>query len=283
MRWPVPDRSGGRVPRHPNCVGRVPGDPEAQHGCWPWRERHRKPAATAPVEAMSAVANPSVCGDPDMAAEGSVFVAKVVLGLGSSFVRTEVGRRDDFVVDVDHGVVAFDGRDRDAAGLRGTAASLGDLEGQPDGMRFADGARRTSSASATVPGPLRVVNACAIARGLYPKSFRRSSKAGHSCWAAFPRSAAFAARRKSSNSPSPGFIEPSLWCSAQLNIGSREAWRPLSRRATRIGVAALGDTADSSGRCGRGRLEQRKPAARAPLCLDHGTSSRCARRPPMRG
>ena len=85
---------------------------------------------------MSAVVALSVCGDSEMA-ESAVVVAKVVLGLASSFVRTEVGRWDDFVVDVDHAVVAFDGRDRDATRVRGTAASLGDFEGQRDGMRFA--------------------------------------------------------------------------------------------------------------------------------------------------
>ena len=69
VRWSLPNRSGGRVPRHPDDVGRVPGDLDAQRGCWRGRERHRKPAEGAPV-AVSAVVALSVCGDSKMAAEG---------------------------------------------------------------------------------------------------------------------------------------------------------------------------------------------------------------------
>ena len=75
-------------------------------------------------------------GDPEMAAEIAVVVVKIVLGLASSSVRSEVGWADDVVVDVDHGVIAFDGRDRDAVRRPETAASLADFEGQRDGMRF---------------------------------------------------------------------------------------------------------------------------------------------------
>jgi hypothetical protein len=54
-----------------------------------------------------------VCGDPEMTAESTVLVAKVILGNGLSYAGTAL--------------------------LRGTAASLDDLERQRDGVRFADG------------------------------------------------------------------------------------------------------------------------------------------------
>lgn len=114
----------------------------------------------ARVGAVSAVDAP---GDPEIAAEIAVVVAKIVLGLASSSVRTEVGRRDDVVVDVDHGAVAFDRRDRDAVRRRGpprvSVASKLSAIGCDSGMV----ARSTSSASPTLPGR-SVLNACAIAR-----------------------------------------------------------------------------------------------------------------------
>ena len=55
-------------------------------------------------------------------------------------------------------------------------------------------------------------------------------EAGQSSLAAFPRSAAFAARRKHSNSPSSGFIEPNLWLSAQLKIEIKMPSREVRRR-----------------------------------------------------
>jgi hypothetical protein len=78
-------------------------------------------------------------GDPDMAAEIAVVVAKIVLGLASSSVRTEVACRDNVVVHADHGRVALDRSDRHTVRRRGTTASLGDLEAQRDRMRFGHG------------------------------------------------------------------------------------------------------------------------------------------------
>jgi hypothetical protein len=65
-----------------------------------------------------------------MAAERVIVVAKIVLGLALRSVRTDTGRRDDVVMDVDPGLVALDGHDRDTVRRRGAAASLGDLEAQ---------------------------------------------------------------------------------------------------------------------------------------------------------
>ena len=101
-----------------------------------------------------------------MAAEIAVVVAKVVLGLASRLVETGGERPDDLVVDVDRRVVAFDRRDRDTVRAEGpprvSVTSKLNAIGCDSGMC----APTTASASATVPAPLRVLNACAIARGL---------------------------------------------------------------------------------------------------------------------
>jgi hypothetical protein len=101
-----------------------------------------------------------------MPAEIVVVIAKIVLGLASGSVGTEAGRRDDVVVDADPDVVALNGRDRDTVRRRGPGGRLGDFEAQRYGCDLGcDMPLSNSSASATVPGPLRVLNTCAIARG----------------------------------------------------------------------------------------------------------------------
>jgi hypothetical protein len=73
----------------------------------------------------------------------------------------------------------------------------------------------------------------------------------------FPRSVAFAARRKHSNSPSSGFIEPILWLSAQLQDRDQDA---LARGAAPLALGLL--AAFSIARSGRPPLPVRDDLTR---------------------
>lgn len=89
------------------------------------------------------------------------------------------------------------------------------------------------NASRTVPGPLTSLNACAIPRGLYPRSCSRLSKSGRNASPALARSAALAASRTELSRSGSALIDRAYASTAQADRCRRSCpARPTLRSRT---------------------------------------------------